>query len=361
MQRTAIVLTNGDFLTVHGKTAHGLVRSSGRFRILGVVDQLHAGKDAGELLDGVRRGIPIFPSIGGALSALGSRPDFCVVGVATHGGKLVASLRALLKEALAAGMSIVNGLHEYASDDPDLAALARRDGAVIIDVRKPKPKSELHFWTGAILRLATPRIAVIGMDCAIGKRTTARYLVEACSAAGIKSEMIYTGQTGWMQGSDYGVVLDSVTNDFVSGELEHAILSCARERNPDLLVIEGQSSLRNPCGPCGSELLLSGAARGVILQHAPCRRFFEGYEKLGCMIPPVAEEIELIGMFGSRVLAVALNREGLDDQALARERERLRRELGIPVVDPLQAIGELVPVVKAYMAEEKARFEKERR
>jgi uncharacterized NAD-dependent epimerase/dehydratase family protein len=361
MQKTAIVLTNGDFLTVHGKTAHGLVRSSSRFKILGVVDHLHAGKDAGELLDGVRRGIPIFPSIGEALAKLGAQPDFCVVGVATHGGKLVASLRTLLKEALALGMSIVNGLHEYASDDLDLAALARRDGAVIIDVRKPKPKSELHFWTGGILRLATPRIAVIGMDCAIGKRTTARLLVETCTAAGIKSEMIYTGQTGWMQGSDYGVVIDSVTNDFVSGELEHAILSCARERNPDLIVLEGQSSLRNPCGPCGSELLLSGGARGVILQHAPGRRYFEGYEKHGLAIPPVAGEIELVRMFGSRVLAVTLNRDGLDEKALAKEQACLRGELGIPVIDPLRAIGELLPVVKAYMAEEKARFEKEKR
>ncbi|HAK94527.1 MAG TPA: DUF1611 domain-containing protein [Planctomycetes bacterium] len=350
MQTTAIVLTNGDLLTVHGKTAHGLLRGSSRFAILGVVDHLHAGKDAGELLDGVRRGIPVFGSIRDALAGLGARPEFCVVGVATHGGRLVAPLRTLLKEALAAGMSVVNGLHEYASDDPDLAALARRDGAAIIDVRKPKPTCELHFWSGAILQCATPRIAVLGMDCAIGKRTTAHLLVEACNAAGIAAEMLYTGQTGWMQGADYGCVLDSLPNDFVAGEIEHAILSCVRDRNPDLIVIEGQSSLSNPCGPCGAELLLSGGARGVVLQHAPGRRCFEGYEERTCAIPPIAREIELIGMYGAEVLAVTLNRQGLDAAGLAAARERLRRELRLPVIDPLAAIDELLPIVRDYLA-----------
>ncbi len=354
MQKTAIVLTNGDLLTVHGKTAHGLLRSSSRFAILGIVDQLHAGKDAGELLDGVRRDIPIFGSIRDALAGLDARPEFCLVGVATHGGRLVPALRALLKEALAAGMSVVNGLHEYASDDPDLAALARRDGAAIIDVRKPNPKHELHFWSGAILRCATPRIAVLGMDCAIGKRTTARSLVDACNSAGIETEMLYTGQTGWMQGSDYGCVIDSLPNDFVSGEIEHAILSCVRDRNPELIVIEGQSSLSNPCGPCGAELLLSGGARGVVLQHAPGRLYFEGYEERTCAIPPIADEIKLIGMYGARVLAVTLNREGLNPAGLASARDRLRRELRVPVIDPLAAIGDLVPIVREYMAERAA-------
>ena len=35
--------------------------------------------------------------------------------------------------------------------------------------------------------------------------------------------MIYTGQTGWLQGGEYGFIFDSTLNDFVSGELENAI------------------------------------------------------------------------------------------------------------------------------------------
>ena len=68
-----------------------------------------------------------------------------------------------------------------------------------------------------------------------------------------------------MQGYSHGFLFDSVPNDFVAGELEHAIVSCATELDPDLIVLEGQSSLRNPSGPAGSEFLLSAGARGVSL------------------------------------------------------------------------------------------------
>ena len=81
---------------------------------------------------------------------------------------------------------------------------------------------------------------------------------------GIRTELVFTGQTGWMQGAPFGFIFDSIPNDFVSGELERAILDCVREDAPDVLFLEGQSALRNPSGPCGSELILSGAARGVI-------------------------------------------------------------------------------------------------
>ena len=151
---------------------------------------------------------------------------------------------------------------------------------------------ELRFWTGAIAEVRAPRLAVLGTDCALGKRTTARLLVEACRRAGIRAEMIYTGQTGWMQGGRYGFVLDSTPNDFVAGELEGAVVACDREQQPDLIVIEGQSALRNPSGPCGAEMLVSAGARAVMLQHAPGRPCFKGLP--GWDIPRLDEEIALI-------------------------------------------------------------------
>jgi hypothetical protein len=33
--------------------------------------------------------------------------------------------------------------------------------------------SELHFWKGEIFKVKAARIAVLGIDCAVGKRTTA--------------------------------------------------------------------------------------------------------------------------------------------------------------------------------------------
>jgi uncharacterized NAD-dependent epimerase/dehydratase family protein len=343
----AIVLAPSSFRTDGAKTAHGLVRGSERFEIAAVVDPDAAGHDAGEVLDGRRRDIPIFASLSEALAGARRRPDTVIVGVATPGGTLPPSLRALLLEAATAGLSIVNGLHELVAEDPHITAAAARTGARIVDVRRQRPRGELHFWTGAIGSVRAPRLAVLGTDCAIGKRTTARMLVEACRQQGMRAEMIYTGQTGWMQGARYGFVLDSVLNDFVSGEMEHAIVSCDRNESPDLIVIEGQSSLRNPSGPCGAEMLVSGQARGVILQHAPGRLCYRGRE--GWPISSLADEVKLIRLYGAEVLAVTLNGEGLSAAKLQEAQRALGAELGLPVIRPLEeGLDALLPVVRGY-------------
>lgn len=353
MEGAAIVLCEGLFASINGKTAHGLVRGSDRFRIVGLVDPPTAGLDAGEVLEGRPRGIPISATVAEAIARSAERPRFAVVGVATSGGRFTPELRATLAEALERGLSVVNGLHEYAADDPALAARAARSGAKILDIRRPKPPKALRFWTGEVLSLATPRIAVLGTDCAVGKRTTTRLLASACSAAGLRTEWIFTGQTGWMEGAPYGILLDSLPNDFVCGELEGAILSCARELSPELILIEGQSSLRNPSGPCGSELIVSAGARGVVLQHAPGRLHFEGLEESGCRVTPLSEEIELIRLLGARTLAVTLNGEGIDRSELESVRRHLERELDLPVVLPLQdGVERLVPVVREFVHRE---------
>lgn len=355
MDGTALVICGGLFATTNGKTAHGLVRGTDRYRVVGVVDAPTAGRDAGEVLDGRPRGIPIFGTLSEALASLPEKPDYAVVGVATHGGRLTPEIRAALAEAIEAGLSVVNGLHEFAAEDPVLAEAARRRGVTITDVRNPGLKSGLHFWTGAALGLSTPRVAVLGTDCALGKRTTTKMLVEACRSSSLRAEWISTGQTGWLQGAPFGIVLDALPNDFVTGELEHAIVSCAKALAPDLILIEGQSALRNPSGPCGSELILAAGARGVVLQHAPGRRFFEGFEKEELRIPPIEEEIELIRLLGARTLGLALNGKGMSPEALRQSRAALERSLGIPVALPLEeGVGSLVPVLESFVAKEKA-------
>ena len=347
MPSPAIVLANGGYRKSDGKVAHGLVRSGSRFKVLAVVDPEAAGEDAGEMLDGVRRDVPIVGSLDEAIASAGETPEFCVIGVATLGGRLSDELREEVRRAIEKGMSIVNGLHDWLADDPELAGVAGEKGVQLIDLRKPRPRRELHFWSGEVYGVKAKRIAVLGMDCSIGKRTTTRMLVEALEQDGLRTEMIYTGQTGWMQGAGYGLVFDSLPNDFVCGELEKAILDCDREVNPEVMVIEGQSALRNPSGPCGAEMLLSAAVAGVILQHAPGREFVEDFEELGLRIPPVEDEVELIRRYGVPTLAVTINGHGMSGEELIAEQQRLREVLGIPVVRPLEeGVGELVPVVR---------------
>ncbi len=355
MDGSALVVTNGILDLPNAKTAHGLIRGSDRFHVVGLIDHRFAGRDAGEALDGKSRGIPIFATLEAALDSLAETPDFFVVGIATHGGRITEELREHILGALGRGLSVVNGLHGFVADDAELKAAANASGARIIDVRRTPPRQQLHFWEGKIYDVRAPRIAVLGTDCAIGKRTTCRWLVEALNTRGLRAQMIYTGQTGWMQGAEYGFIFDSVPNDFVSGELEHAICRCDQEASPDLIVLEGQSSLRNPAGPAGAEFLASGVARGVVLQHAPGRPHYEGYAELPeAAVAPLAEELQLISLYGSRVIAIALNGEGLSPAQLERQRERIEAELGIPVSVPLRdGIENITAAAVDFLREER--------
>ena len=93
----------------------------------------------------------------------------------------------------------------------------------------------------------------------------------------------------------------------------------------------------------------------MLEQHAPARRFFDGTEELGYEIPALRSEIELIGYYGARVLALTLNDRDLE----AAERESLRRqvenEAGVPALYPLEPAGAaaLVPLVRAHLESER--------
>ena len=82
------------------------------------------------------------------------------------------------------GLGIVNGLHDATSDDAEIAAAAKARGVRLVDLRKSRPRHELHFWEGDIYQVQAPRLAVLGTDCALGKRTTARIIVEAMNRIG---------------------------------------------------------------------------------------------------------------------------------------------------------------------------------
>jgi len=344
----AIVLTDGMLHESDAKTAHGLIRGTERFEIVAVIDSVHAGKDAGEVLDGIHRNIPVLSNVETAMASIGGI-QYCIIGIATVGGVLPPHFIPIIESCIRQQVSIVNGLHEYLNSKPALVALAAKYKVELIDVRKPKERKDLHFWTSEIFSVDVPIIAVIGTDCALGKRTTCRLVKQACTDAGLNAQMIYTGQTGWLQGGQYGFIFDSTLNDFISGELEHAVVSCWKATEPDIIFIEGQSGLRNPSGPCGSELLVSGNAKQVILVHAPKRKYFDHIPDWG-NIPSLASEIELISMYGSSVIAVAINTEHCSNEEALAFQIQYEAALNIPVLLPLQqGVEKIIPVIKSLL------------
>ena len=83
MDGRALVLCEANFATDNGKTAHGLVRHTERYDVVGVIDSTLAGRDAGEVLDGRNNGIPIVASLQQGLESGDARPTHFVVGLAT--------------------------------------------------------------------------------------------------------------------------------------------------------------------------------------------------------------------------------------------------------------------------------------
>jgi len=345
MMKNVLIATDNLFLTNHAKTAHGLLRGSKRFHVLAVLDEENKYADAGELLDGNHRNIPILGTVDEAIKQF-KTIDYLVVGVATVGGILSESLLQIIRQAISNGIGIVNGLHDQLQERKDIALLASQNRVELIDIRKPKTPKELHFWSGDIFKVQAPIVAFLAMDCAMGKRTTANLVLEECLQQKQNAHMIYTGQTGWMQGHKYGFIFDSTLNDFVSGELEHAITSCWKEATPDVIILEGQSSLRNPSGPCGLEFIVSGNATQVVLIHAPKKKYFDN-DPLWGEIPSVASEIDIIEKFGATVIAVALNTSGLNKQEALSYKASYQKTLDIPVVLPLEeGVKKIVSEIK---------------
>ncbi len=345
----ALVYCEGAYRTANGKTAHGLVRFTRRYRVVAVVDSLCSGRDAGYLLDGKDRGIPVVRDISAGLHLArekGLKIDRFVVGLAPDGGKADDGLMAAVKEALKAGLSVDNGLHTHFSRIPEMKRMADEAGLVIRDIRRSPDASESHAFSGEITRVGSWRVAMLGTDSAIGKRTSAWMFVWALEAAGFSSELIGTGQTAWLQGARYGVLMDALINDFLAGEIEHAVCSAWNDIRPRTMVIEGQGSMLNPAYPGGYEILAAARPHAVVLQHAPRRKDYDGFP--GFAIHPLDRQMAAVEAIHGRIpVAVALNQEGMEVHEIDSACRMIENCFAVPCVAPLvHGFAPLVEVLK---------------
>ncbi len=333
----AIVYCDGAFNTPEGKTAHGLVRFTERYNVLAVIDEKYAGKDAGAVLDGSPCGIKVYRNLENAVSALKvthQQAKYFVVGLAPDGGRLPQQAIEVIKDAMELGMNVDSGLHDFLSNNSILRNTAKMLNIQIRDVRKTPDRDKLHFFTGEIEKVNCLKIAVLGTDSALGKRTTSWLLVHGLQNAGKKAEMIGTGQTAWMQGAKYSMIMDSCINDFVSGEIEHAVVSAYNEAKPEVIVIEGQGSLMNPAYPGGFEILAAGRPDYVILQHAPRRLEYDGFA--GYKLHDIKTQINAIETIsGKKVIAITVNHEDMAHEEIIPSCEALTAETGLPTFDVL--------------------------
>lgn len=329
-----LILAQGRFGPLTSKTANSAIRYLGD-RVVGVLDAQQAGRTVQEVL-GFGGPIPIVGSVAEGV-ALG--PTALLIGIAPTGGQLPDEWRPDLLAAIDAGLHLVSGLHFYLADDPDLASHAAACGVRIQDLRRPP--AGLSVSTGRARLVDALVVHTVGTDCNIGKMTAALQIRAALEERGVRVGFAATGQTGILI-EGWGISVDAVVADFISGAAEQLVLRAA-EGN-DVVLVEGQGSLVHP-GYSGVTLgLLHGSMPdAMILCHQPSRRCAYGgggaYEWMP--LPSVPEMIRICEeairpLRVSPVIGVALNTADLDDRAAAEAVARIEAESGVPTTDPVR-------------------------
>jgi uncharacterized NAD-dependent epimerase/dehydratase family protein len=323
--RRVLILAEGRSGDPHyGKTAHGVLRYRPE-QVVAILDSTRAGEEESG-----------FPIVADVAAAMRYGPNVALVGVATAGGRFPPAWRELLRDAIAAGLDVENGLHEFLTRDDELTALAREHDVALRDLRLPP--DGLNVPTGANLTHGAATVLTVGSDCAIGKMTVSLELDREARRRGWKSEFVPTGQTG-IAIAGWGISVDAVIADFIAGAAEQLVLEGV-ERGGEVLFVEGQGSLLHP-GYSGVTLgLIHGAApHAYVLCHKAGQAYVDENERFP--MPPLAELVELHERMSllarpARVLAVALNTRDLDDAAARRAVEEAEAETGLPADDPVR-------------------------
>ena len=252
----------------------------------------------------------------------------------------LAAWRSVILAAIAAGLDIHSGLHEFVGDDPEFAAAAALSGASLIDYRRPPDR--LETTVGRRHRPGSRVILTVGTDCAIGKMSVALELVAAARRDGASAVMVPTGQTGMMI-EGWGVAVDRLISDFTNGTVEWLVEE--GEARGDWVFVEGQGSLDHPAYSAVTLGLIHGATpHALILVHKPgldehdfahlpearfpiaeLGPFMELHERVAGLIAP------------SRVVALAVNTSRIaDDDDARRTIDALAAETGLPADDPVR-------------------------
>ncbi|HEX6022392.1 MAG TPA: DUF1611 domain-containing protein [Solirubrobacter sp.] len=327
------LFTGGMFADSHAKTAHGILRYGPR-AVVCVVDAAEAGRTADEVVPYARRPVPIVAAVGEA-AALGA--NVLVIGVAPFGGALTDEWRAVLLEAIAAGMHIEAGLHTVLADDPELSEAAGRAGVELRDLRAAPPGLSVPTGERPDVRV----VHTVGSDCAIGKMSVTLELDAAARARGLESAFVATGQTG-IAIAGWGIAVDHVISDFVAGAAARLVEEGAR-RAP-LLFVEGQGALGHLAYSGVTLGLLHGCRPdALVLCHMAGATEIDEYP--GLPIPPLGELVAAYEQAAAwvrpaKVAAIALNTRALDEDAARTEIARVSEETRLPVDDPVRFGGD---------------------
>jgi uncharacterized NAD-dependent epimerase/dehydratase family protein len=344
-----VLLLHGGTDNLSGKTGLAMLRYS-RNPIVAVIDPQQAGRPLHQVC-GIDHPAPVVASLADALAVAPQPPQVAVIGLAPSGGVLPPAVRRDLVAALAAGLSVANGLHTRLGADSELAALVQ-PGRWIWDLRQEP--AGLQVAAARAAALPCRRLLAVGSDMAVGKMSACLELQAAAQQRGIDARFVGSGQAGLLI-SGGGVALDAVRVDYAAGAVEAAVLEAAAGERSGLgpvsaaswMLVEGQGSLAHPGSTATLPLLRGSQPTDLLLVHRAGQQHIKGMPELP--IPPLPQliaTVEGLAALGRpdghspRVRAIALNTALLDDIQAATALAAVQAQTGLPCHDPVRQGGD---------------------
>ena len=323
MSRKILILTEGLSSPNSAKTACSVIRYR-RDEVVGVLDSTVPPQTSQALLE-VGGDLPVVNSIDAVPEA-----NVLLIGIAPTGGSLPAPMRAHVLSAIARGMDVESGLHDFLDDDVEFAEVAKTSGSKLHDLRH---NNEREVAKRQNISNDCLRIHTVGHDCSVGKMVASIELARGLSAVGIDTKFIATGQTGMLIEGD-GCPVDAVVADFISGAVEKQILAQQHHR---VLVIEGQGSLTHPCYSAVTLGLLHGCLpHGLVYCYEMGRKKVKGVDHIE--LPTIESQRELYLAMANMAqpcnfIGVAINSRHADQAAYRAEQARIEAEWNLPACD----------------------------
>ncbi|MEM7056608.1 MAG: N-acetyltransferase DgcN [Pseudomonadota bacterium] len=256
-----------------------------------------------------------------------------VIGVANRGGVISDAWKAVLIEAMEAGMDIAAGLHTLLNSQDDLVAAAQRTGTTLHDVRVPTVQYPIADGKPR----SGKRLLAVGTDCSCGKMYTTLAIERDMRKRGMKASFRATGQTGILITGD-GVPLDAVIADFMAGAVEHLT---PPNDDDHWDIIEGQGSLFHVSySGVTMALVHGGQVDALVLCHEPTRTHMRGLPHFPVPsmeeLRPLALQLAQTANADCKVIGCAVNTAALSDEEAETYLADMEAKMGLPCVDPFR-------------------------
>ena len=319
----------GHLQSDYGKMGFGVLRYA-KNEITAVIDREFAGQSI-TAVTGITHAAPIVESIAESRQR---GANVLVLGISPSGGRIPQDWLELIEEAIKAGMSVVNGLHDLLAER--FQEYCQGENQWIWDVRVPQTTPPIATAKAASLK--NNRVLFVGTDMGAGKMTAALEMYRWAQKENIDIGFVATGQIGiTLTGS--GIPLDAYKVDLACGAVEEAVLKQAKK---DWILVEGQGSLLHPGSTATLPLMRGSCPTHLILCHRAEKTHLRFPDHI--KIPPlkafIALNENLVNVCGTfpqaKVVGIALNTSALNEKEALEIIAKIEAETGCPTTDPIR-------------------------